>query len=146
MKIVAFLQNLWVRDPIKVKAMFERYPAKREWMLRFMLFRGGRTGKLLRQHLGDDLVERIVWEESTKQIAGTSSDAFPPDIEHIAEVIARHQPEHVVGFGKVACCGIQSALTQLPGVKLETHFLPHPCARPAQDPIGAMRDLREKLP
>lgn len=144
--IVAFLQNLWVKNPDRVREMFARRPDGREFMLRMLLFRGGRTGKILRENLGQDLCNQIVWEESTTQIGGDAKSVFPPEPEHIRRVLLKHQPEIVLAFGKVAAQAVFGVLPALPPPAM-VHFLsaPHPCARSAQDPRGAIRELRAKI-
>lgn len=140
MKIVAFLQCLWVKQPERVAAMLDdhekRYPKMgRERMLERLLFIGGRTGQVLTDGLGDEWCSAIVWEESTRKIAGHSSGSFPPDLVHMRAVLDKHQPDVVITFGKVAYNGIDRLFKK----QLERYGAfpiwieaPHPVARGVQ--------------
>ena len=71
---LAFLQNMWVRDPERVKRDIARYGEEcRLTYIEYCLFAGCLTGRRLRQAFGEDLLDRIVWEESTREIAGNAS-------------------------------------------------------------------------
>lgn len=149
MKIVAFLQNLWVKDPARTERLFAAHPEKREYILKCLLFLGGRTGNILKCTLGQDVIDQIAWEESTKQIAGDSRGVFPPDYEHIKAVILKHRPEIVLAFGKIASTAVIKVSEEMLPEPATFHFrvlsAPHPCARPAQDPIGALMEIKTKL-
>jgi hypothetical protein len=149
MKIVAFLQNLWVKNPERVKQMFAAHPDGREYMLRCLLFHGGRTGKILTASLGKELISQIVWEESTTEISGDAKAIFPADLAHIRGVLNKHRPEAVVTFGKIAAQAValvDAGMRMEPAdFTFELFHLPHPCARPAADPIGAIAELKQKL-
>ena len=149
MKIIAFLQNLWVKNPERVKEMFARHPDGREYMLRMLLFHGGRTGKILMDTLGEELVNKIVWEESTTEISGNANAVFPADLGHIRRVINKHKPEAVVTFGRIASKAVfivaNGMMAEPADFQFELLCVPHPCARPAADPIGALAELKQKL-
>lgn len=132
MTVVAFLQCLWAKDPVRVAAMLDdqerRYPDQgRERMLARLLFYGGRTGQVLTEAFGSTWCGRIVWEESTRQITGKSSGVFPADPEHMRAVLQKHKPTVVLTFGRVAEQGYHA-------VQPESRWshviaLPHPVAR-----------------
>jgi hypothetical protein len=149
MKCVAFLQNLWVKDPTRVQAMFERYPEQREYMLRKLLFCGGRTGTILKATLGWDLCLKIIWDESTTQIAGDSKFVFPPEPAHIRRVLEKHRPEIVVTFGLIASKSVFKVFSEMMAglgeFKCQFRSVPHPCARTRQDPLGKLHELRGML-
>jgi hypothetical protein len=149
MKIVAFLQNLWVKDLVRVREMFARHPDGREYMLRMLLFRGGKTGKILTSLLGQELVNKIVWEESTTEISGNANEVFPADLAHIRRVLNKHRPEAVVAFGRIASKSVflvsNGMMAEPANFTFELFCVPHPCARPAQDPSGAITELKQKL-
>lgn len=102
MKIVAFLQNIWVKDPERVRKMFASFPNQRESIITKLLFLGGKTGKNLQAGLGEALCNEIIWEETTKEIGSYSASIFPPDSEHVKAVLEKHKPEIVLCFGAVA--------------------------------------------
>jgi hypothetical protein len=149
MSVVAFLQNLWVKDVARAESLFARYPEKREYILRCLLFMGGKTGRILKQTLGEDLASKIIWEESTTQISSNPSEIFPADLAHIRRVINKHRPEAVVTFGKIASKSVFLVTNGMLAEPADFHFellcVPHPCARLAADPIGALTELKPKL-
>lgn len=120
MKIVAFLQNQWFKDPEWAKQMLQRYPRHR--FLHCTLFMGCKTGQNLRIAFGD-LCEEIYWEEVSREIGGHSSSAFPPDLEHISAVLDQQRPDVVLAFGKIATKGVKACWQ---GRMIE---YPHPAAR-----------------
>lgn len=124
MTVLAVLQNMWVNDPEKVKAALVRTPQARRRMIHYSLFAGCRTGVVLKAAFGEQRCREIVWEESTREIAGNPRDTFPPDLEHLRAVLAEVKPDVVLAFGRIA----SNALVGLvPGEKLVIG--PHPTAR-----------------
>lgn len=93
MKILAFLQNQWFKDPEGVKAMFAEHPERRERYIEAFLFMGCLTGRRLKSALGEELCNQIVWEEISPEIGGHASSKFPPDLAHI---IGKHKPDVVI--------------------------------------------------
>lgn len=101
MKIVAFLQNMWVL-PSQVDGV-SRWGAtspQRERMIHYALFAGCLTGRRLRQYLGEELCSEIKWQEANPTIADNPRDYFPPDRMHIGRVFMKHQPDLVLCFTK----------------------------------------------
>ena len=153
MKVVAFLQCQWFRDPERVRGIIERRTAQelagngdgmtaaqvREEYISYFLFAGCLTGKRLRAALGEEWKDRIVWEEVSREIGGKSSSCFPAYLEHIHDVIARHQPRTVIAFGKVASDALRSI--EFNGILLHA---PHPTAR-FPDVMDRLREVRFKL-
>lgn len=148
-KIVAFLQNMWVKDPVRIQGILDLHPHSREFIIRHLLFRKCRTGKILKATLGTQLCELIVWEETTMKVAGDATTIFPPDYDHIQRVINKHSPDVVIGMGKVAAQAVFKVANEMMRGAQDFQFnffsVPHPCARPAQDPIGALTELKQKL-
>lgn len=103
MRIIAFLQNQWVKDPARVKAVFAKRPFER-WpdLDRYLLFAGCRSGRRLKKFLGEKLCNEIIWANASAVIGGEASSYFPADMEHIKRVIVTHRPDMAIGFGKVA--------------------------------------------
>lgn len=126
MKTVAFLQNMWVKNPERVRWMIaqngERY---RRRLIEMLLFAGCLTGRRLRAAFGDELLAGIVWEETTRQIAGDPKTIFPTDLEHICGVLAEEKPDVVLTFGKIAYAAVAPVWT---GGLIAA---PHPAARQA---------------
>lgn len=129
MKIVAFLQNMWFRDPERMKKIFvDQFHSDREHFIRTWLFWSCLTGKRLRSIFGEDLCDEIIWEEQSPEIGGKSSASFPADYSHIRRVLTKHQPQIVIAFGvkaKQALCKIKTE------DRANWEFLsaPHPAAR-----------------
>lgn len=133
MKILAFLQNQWFRDPEAARAAFARHPDRRNDLIRLYLFMGCLTGKRLRQVFGD-LCEEIIWEECSTEIGGKSSTAFPPDLNHMRAAIAKHAPRVVLVFGSLAQGATSTIFREFPG--LQFIYGPHPASR-----VGALAGL-----
>lgn len=134
MKVVAFLQNQWFLDPVRVKQIVEtlRSPdecphERREFHIAAFLFMGCLTGRRLRTTFGEDWTSHITWEEVSREYGGKASSVFPPDFTHIQDVLQRHQPTHVLALGKIA----EKALKSIQGAP-HTFCLvagPHPASR-----------------
>jgi hypothetical protein len=128
-RILAVMQNMWVREPLRVAAMLARQETdhQREKLRRLLieraLFAGCKTGRILRQVFGD-LCEEMVWEESTREIASNPRDTFPPDDRHIRAIINEVAPSLIVTFGKIAGDAVAAI-----GPAQRVIPLPHPCAR-----------------
>jgi hypothetical protein len=99
--------------------------------------------------LGEELVSKIVWEESTTEISGNANAVFPADLGHIRRVINKHRPEAVVAFGRIASKSVfivaNGMMAEPADFTFELICLPHPCARPAQDPVGAISEAKQNL-
>jgi len=138
-KVVAILQNMWFKDPERVKETVKFYVDKkgeeagRERFIRDMLFFGCLTGRRLRAAFTWDVCAEIVWEEASRKIGGHASSKFPHDCEHVAEVIRRHQPSVVMAFGKIACSAIggSPAADEIVECGAKIITAPHPAARGA---------------
>lgn len=155
MKIVAFLQNQWFKNPAAIKAQIEEAPARhphkfktyadaREWYLAAYLFFGCTTGRRLRAAFGEELCDKIIWEEQSPEIGGKASAAFPPDFAHIRGVLERHSPTHVIALGSLA----SDALTKIliddnPPWNLICG--PHPAAR-FPDIVARLKGILAQLP
>lgn len=121
---LAFLQNMWVRDPDRVRALIEKHGE--EYRTRFMrqaLFAGCLTGRRIKAAFGDELLRTIHFEEASREIAGDSKTICPPDPDHIRKALALHQPRIVLTFGKVASDAVAPLWT---GRLIQ---IPHPAAR-----------------
>ena len=136
-RIVAFLQNTWVRDPEKVRAVFERNPQHRSQLIRRLLFRGSLTGRRLRAALGEHC-DTIYWEEASPEITGTPSAKVTADTEHIRCVLSAQDPDVVLCFGRIAYCAVEPLWT---GALLSA---PHPAARGAHV-VAALAQMRREL-
>lgn len=100
------MQNQWFFDPPRIqKAMASATdPVKyRKRLLSYALFSGCKSGRMLRQHLGDKWCDRIIWENASDRIGDCASSVFPADMKHLKNLVGTEQPDIIVGFGKVAC-------------------------------------------
>lgn len=141
MTVLAILQNMWFRDPGRVRLLLERNPAARDRVIRYALFAGCLTGRRLKQVFGQDWCDEIHWEEASPQIGAHASSVFPADPFHIRAAIDRLAPSVVLAFGKVAEGGCRSALANLrPGLIIG----PHPAARGPDTMLGLMK-MRTEL-
>lgn len=148
MKIIGILQNQWFKNPTKIKQMIEDkiregHADAREFYIATFLFWGCLTGRRLRATLGEEYCNEIIWEECSKEIGGCASSRFPADIQHIQQVIDKHQPTHVIAFGQLA----KDALIQLYDSGKQDYVLfiaPHPAARQS-GVIQQLNNLRKLL-
>lgn len=152
--VVAFLQNMWFKDPERAKKILALYEKReplgdgRQRFIRNFLFFGCLTGKRLDEAFepvfGDEWRWLVTWEETSLEIGGYSSSVFPPDPGHIRGVLNRYQPDFVLAFGSIA----QHGLTLAGGTAAITINLPHPAARyrtvKADLAAGAIQ-LRDRL-
>lgn len=123
MNAIAFLQNLWVRDPERILATLRKRDEEyRRQLIKQLLFAGGLTGKRLKIAFGP-LIDQIIWEEASREIGGDSATICPPDPIHIQQVIEQLEPTVILAFGKVA----QAAVLPLWAGPLI--YAPHPAAR-----------------
>lgn len=127
MKVLGVLQNIWVKDPKRVKAMIKRHPERRQEYMARLLFMGGKTGNVLMSIFGNDICNKIIWEESSKEIGGFAASKFPADISHLFEIMEIHKPDIIIGFGNIACRGLQKVVPS--GISLIQTI--HPAARQA---------------
>src|SRR3954470_24274441 len=124
MTILAFLQNMWFKDPERARGVFERNPDRRNQLIATYLFMGCTTGKRLLAAFGEKLCDEIIWEECSLEIGGRSGSLFPADVAHMRAAIETHKPDVILGFGAVA----RDALAFIaPGNR--TIIAPHPAAR-----------------
>lgn len=147
MKIVAFLQNQWFKDPEGIKAMFAEHPERRERYIEAFLFMGCLTGRRLKSALGEELCAQIIWEEISPEIGGHAASKFPPDLAHIKAVIEKHSPDIIVAFGKIADKGVLKVMGDLcyekDISKVRYFTAPHPAAR--QNPMPELKELALRL-
>ena len=135
MKIVAFLQNMWVR-PGQVESVSRSAPTsdQRERMIHYALFAGCATGRRLKSTFGDVLCQRIRWQEASPIVAGDPKTYFPPDPAHIGMVLKKHQPKIVLCFTRQGESAIRSML--------DGSVLFIPCVHPACRAADTMDRLR----
>ena len=145
MKIVAFLQNAWYREPDRVRTIASRMPrARSERFLRSVhtyALHQSHTGRILRQTFGE-LYERITWAEASPQIGNHSSSRFPADLDHMAAILDSFAPQFVLAFGCVA----RDAVTELCASRdMIPPFLgPHPACR-KKDTTERLRTMAANL-
>lgn len=112
LKILAFMQNMWVKDPAKVQKSLDRWKDKPEFwnnMVKTLLFAGCLTGRNIKKAFGQDLALSIIWDETTKEIADNPKYVPKADLEHMRNTILRVRPDVIITFGKNA----ESALEKI---------------------------------
>jgi len=120
------MQNMWVRRPERIRAMIstcgdsDREQYRRDIIER-LLFAGCLTGQRLKQTFGE-WCDRIVWDESTREIADNPKTIFPADLNHMRQVIVEIKPRAIIAFGKIA----GDALCKISNSWI---LAPHPAAR-----------------
>ncbi len=130
--VLAFLQNMWVKDPQGTQEFLEKHPELRERMIRTFLFMGCLTGRRIKNCFAD-VLDHITFEEASLDIAGDSRTICFPNHEHIRFSLEKYRPKVVLTFGKVATEAVRSEYlmwTQFGRIKGQ-HFIscPHPAAR-----------------
>lgn len=140
MIVVAFMQNMWVRDPVRVKRCIEQFgEGYRRRLIHYALFAGCLSGQRLKAAFGEQLCSQIKWEEASREVTGYASAAPPADRAHIAAVLATFNPDVVLCFGRTAGAAVPALFTG------RMILAPHPAARQADTVIklrGAATDLR----
>lgn len=131
------MQNMWAREPERVKTMFARYPGQRNDLIKRLLFAGGLSGKRLRDAFGE-LCNKIIWEEANMEIFATSNGMIAADVDHIRNSIETHKPDVIICFGKTAWRGVRRV------TDIRTFFAPHPAAR-IDDVMGKLRYTAEEV-
>ena len=104
--VVAFMQNMWVRNPQKVRESIERMhwmkrDEYRRRLIRYCLFAGCVSGRRLKAAFGG-LCDEIIWEEATHEIADNPRVVLPPCERHIHAALDEYNPDIVITFGRVA--------------------------------------------
>ena len=128
--VMGLLQNQWAHNPRRVEEM---YASGREThgddrvrieYVKYALFRGCKTGEMLRKHLGRKWCDDIVWENTSPRVAGQADVLFPIDYPHLEKRIEEVKPLVVIAFGNQA----KKAVTLLQGSFYKIQC-PHPAAR-----------------
>jgi hypothetical protein len=143
MKIVAFLQNMWVRNPERVRKMIAEDDTGelRERLIVFALFRGCLTGRRLKNVFGEDLCNEIVWEEASPVIDDNPKRYHVPVPDHIRAVLAKHQPDTVLCF---TLAGSKIVGEICASLKIRFISAPHPAAR-QPDTIARLKSALEEV-
>lgn len=131
--ILCIMQNQWLKNPERHRRSIDRFGEEyRRRALRYALFAGCKTGRVLQTVFGD-LIERMEFEEASREIASKASGSFPADLDHIRRAIDHYNPSFILTFGKTASEAIRLIDPDEP-----TLHLPHPCAR-AEDTGSRLR-------
>lgn len=138
--VLCILQNQWVRDPARVRAMIvSNGPAWHDRFVTYALFAGCKTGRQLEAAFGKERLARCVFMEASPEIGGKASSQFPADLEHILAGIDRHRPQVIIGFGQIACKALRTLAPPMPIIEA-----PHPAAR-GKDTMTRLRVCAELL-
>jgi len=86
--ILAVLQNQWFPDQDRVRAILLKTPESRRRILRYALFAGCRTGKVLKSVFGDRC-DDIIWENASPQIGGRAASSFQADTQHHVRCVSK---------------------------------------------------------
>jgi hypothetical protein len=152
-KVLAFLQNQWFKDPEGVKAMLDRQrpvsqftqeqmrEAVRRRFIAYALFAGCLTGRRLKSALGEKWCKAIVWEEANRVIAGDAKTFYPPEVEHVLARVKTEAPDIVILFGKSNHALVPDIAGVFAGLVLTA---PHPAAR-GGDVLDGLAAVRRKL-
>lgn len=101
-KILAFLQNPWFKPGTSPRHI-EMYRENQEFHRRVLSMSA--TGRALERALGGELYRRIHWDNACPAHGETRDAVFPPDVNHMAWLVAMHKPDVVLLFGRQAQTG-----------------------------------------
>ena len=141
MKIVAFLQNMWVSpNRVAYVSSFNPVSETRELMIAYALFAGCLTGRRLEQVFGEQLCSDIIWQEANPTIADNPRTYYPPDNKHIAAVLSKHSPDVILCFTRAGEDAIKGLMPYA------VMFFPciHPAAR-GKDTLDRLRHTARAL-
>jgi len=99
MKIVAFLQNCWF-PPGTSLYHIRRYLINDDF--RRKVLKKGWSGKRLMNAFGEELFDKIIWDNASLEVGATPGHRADADRNHIANVIYNHSPDLILTFGTVA--------------------------------------------
>lgn len=142
--IVAFLQNQWFKNPERARRTYAMFGDERRHELnaRF-LFAGCTTGRNLQKTFGPELCDRIIWEETSREVGDRPSSIFPADMTWMCNVMRRFKPAIVLTFGKhaEAAFGVLREQFVFDGMWLKAM---HPAAR-HPDLLASLRETERQL-
>ena len=137
--ILAFLQNLWVKDPRYTYDFFKKYPNSRNNIIKSLLFMGCLTGRRIKKAFGWELADRIIYDECTKEIANNPKTICNPDLEHIKETLNKFKPDRVITFGAIAYKAVSKVFP-----KDKIFKSPHPAAR-QKNTMDKLKSIAKEL-
>jgi len=142
--ILAILQNQWFKNPERMRMLLEsHYKDRHERFVSDFLFFGCTTGARLRSSFGEELCERIVWENSSLEIGDNPNSKFRHDPEHIKIIVSKFKPSVVITLGDIAKRAIKDygvdEFTWLHG--------PHPASRGGgvKDRLSEIASILEEM-
>lgn len=151
MRVVALLQNAWMRDAERAERIFARHagdPERRAKLVAAYLFFGGHTGRRIYDAFGEEVRHSFVWENASPKLGRQSSDHFPPDPEHIRRVLDHFKPKVVLTLGAVPAKGVADTrrLYSMAGMWSDFTVVsgPHPAGR-APDVMDRLRACAAKV-
>lgn len=122
MTVLAFLQNMWVRNPAEANAMIQRNPNVRRRLIKYSLFAGCLTGRRLKSALGP-WCDKIIWDELSPVIDNNPKTYHPPDVDHIQKVLSEVAPDLIICFSRRGLPKLK------PMTEIKIIDCPHPAAR-----------------
>jgi len=133
------MQNLWARDPERVRVLTERHGERyRRKLITYALFAGCASGRNLKTTFGKELCRRVTWEEASREVTGMPGARPPADPAHIAATLKEHAPDVVICFGRIAGDAVA------PLWQGNLILAPHPTAR-QPDTFAKLREAARAL-
>ncbi len=145
--VLAFLQNLWVKDPEGWKDIVNDETRRVGIIRHLLLDYGCLTGRRIKACF-DGLLDHMIFEEASRIIAGDSRTICPPDQEHIKACIEKYKPKVIVTFGKVATDAVMPVWAAM-DIDCSVLPCPHPAARQKDTTLkllASARTIRSLLP
>ena len=133
MKILVFLQNMWVKNPDRVKKILDKNPELWNSLCKDFLFMGCITGKRIQNAFGE-LIEFMIFDETTKEIADSPKTIYKPDYMHIMNSVKLNKPNIILTFGNIAFDAVKTSYKMSPGNFATETIIKciHPAARQPQ--------------
>lgn len=103
MRILAFMQNPWFREGTPDEWIL-RYRDDQEFHRRILA--RSMSGSRLVKAFGKESYDRIHWDNVNWRAASVANGILPPDMDHIAGIIYKIDPQLIICFGRVALNGL----------------------------------------
>jgi len=99
MKILAFMQNAWF-PPGTPQRIIDRYHDDSEFHIKVLS--KTMSGRRLMKALGDELYKKIIWDNTTREVASQPSGNPGADLMYMRQRILAHKPDAIIAVGQVA--------------------------------------------
>lgn len=121
--IVGFMQNPWFPDGTPQEHI-RMYRYNQEFHKKILV--NSMSGQRLKQAFGDEMFERIWWDNVAPEAATEAKGKTDVDMQHVEAIIKIRDPQLILTFGKMATDAIKQSIGAIRRKVMECH---HPNAR-----------------